>query len=255
MKKDKRTVNVTAKVSLETKRRLERIRDRYGFRSIYEIVQYLLSAFLRQADAEGEDLASQTDARTASLWEAARLFEGFENRRSRLVTTAPSPPPERRLREVVALFDVAGRRRHEVRRLTAREDGGFTCRTDAASALAALLRHLSPSAWNSLDTLARLAGTEPLRAMEAALRHAAAEAAEAAATRDVQAEFRAMEQAEMYGHSLQREVAFLTVHSMFHLLGYDHEAGGIEAVRMREKEEATLIQLGLPRTVSYTPDE
>ena len=66
---------------------------------------------------------------------------------------------------------------------------------------------------------------------------------------------RAMEQAEMYGHSLQREVAFFTVHSMFHLLGYDHEAGGIEAVRMREKEEATLIQLGLPRTVSYTPDE
>ena len=66
---------------------------------------------------------------------------------------------------------------------------------------------------------------------------------------------RAMEQAEMYGNSLQREVAFLTVHSMFHLLGYDHEAGGIEAVRMREKEEATLIQLGLPRTVSYTPDE
>ncbi len=66
---------------------------------------------------------------------------------------------------------------------------------------------------------------------------------------------RAMEQAELYGHSLQREVAFLTVHSMFHLLGYDHEAGGLEAVRMREKEEATLIQLGLPRTVSYTPEQ
>lgn len=58
-----------------------------------------------------------------------------------------------------------------------------------------------------------------------------------------------------YGHSLQREVAYLTVHSMFHLLGYDHEAGGLEAVRMREKEEATLIQLGLPRTVSYSVDQ
>ena len=34
---------------------------------------------------------------------------------------------------------------------------------------------------------------------------------------------RAMEQAELYGHPLQREVAFLTVHSMLHLLGYDHE--------------------------------
>ncbi len=63
---------------------------------------------------------------------------------------------------------------------------------------------------------------------------------------------RAVDQAALYGHSLQREVAFLTVHSMFHLLGYDHEGGGLEAVRMREKEEAVLIQLGLPRTVSYS---
>ena len=66
---------------------------------------------------------------------------------------------------------------------------------------------------------------------------------------------KAMEQAELYGHALQREVAFLTVHSMLHLLGYDHEAGGLEAVRMREKEEAVLVQLGLPRTVSYTTDD
>ena len=64
-----------------------------------------------------------------------------------------------------------------------------------------------------------------------------------------------MEQAELYGHSLQREVAYLTVHSMLHLLGYDHETSGLEAVRMREKEEAVLLQLGLPRTVSYTNDE
>ena len=66
---------------------------------------------------------------------------------------------------------------------------------------------------------------------------------------------RAMEQAELYGHSLQREVAYLTVHSMLHLLGYDHEGSGLEAVRMREREEAVLLQLGLPRTVSYTNDE
>lgn len=63
---------------------------------------------------------------------------------------------------------------------------------------------------------------------------------------------KAVEQARMYGHSLQREVGFLTVHSMLHLLGYDHENGGLEAMRMREKEEAVLLQLGLPRTVSYT---
>ncbi len=66
---------------------------------------------------------------------------------------------------------------------------------------------------------------------------------------------KAMAQAEMYNHSLQREVAYLTVHSMFHLLGYDHEKGGLQAVQMREKEETVLIKLGVPRTVSYTNPE
>ncbi len=61
----------------------------------------------------------------------------------------------------------------------------------------------------------------------------------------------AIVQAKTYGHSLQREIGFLTVHSMLHLLGYDHEAGGIEQVRMREKEEAILTQLGLKRHSSY----
>ena len=62
---------------------------------------------------------------------------------------------------------------------------------------------------------------------------------------------RAMEQAEEFGHSLQREVAFLTVHSMLHLLGYDHEQGGLEEVRMREKEETVLTQIGWKRDSSY----
>ena len=61
-----------------------------------------------------------------------------------------------------------------------------------------------------------------------------------------------MEQAEKYGHSRERELSYLVVHSVLHLLGYDHENGGLEAVRMREREEAVLQQLGLPRTVSYT---
>lgn len=62
---------------------------------------------------------------------------------------------------------------------------------------------------------------------------------------------KAMEQAKMYNHSLQREIGFLTVHSMLHLLGYDHEQGGIEEVRMREKEETVLTKIGLKRDNSY----
>ena len=62
---------------------------------------------------------------------------------------------------------------------------------------------------------------------------------------------KAMEQAKIYGHTLQRDIGFLTVHSMLHLLGYDHEAGGLEMVRMREKEESVLASLGLRRDASY----
>ena len=55
----------------------------------------------------------------------------------------------------------------------------------------------------------------------------------------------ALSQADLYGHGIEREVAFLTVHSMLHLLGYDHEKGGLEKTIMREKEEKVLDALGL----------
>ena len=66
---------------------------------------------------------------------------------------------------------------------------------------------------------------------------------------------RAVEQANMYGHSLEREMGFLTVHSMLHLLGYDHEQGGLEARIMREKEEAILNELGLSRDETFVTRE
>ena len=65
----------------------------------------------------------------------------------------------------------------------------------------------------------------------------------------------ALDQADRYGHTLQREIGFLTVHSLLHLLGYDHENGGLEAVKMREKEEAVLTNIGLKRNGSYYLDE
>lgn len=62
---------------------------------------------------------------------------------------------------------------------------------------------------------------------------------------------KAIEQADTYNHSLQREIGFLTVHSMLHLLGYDHECGGLEQDRMRSKEEEVLTKIGLKRDNSH----
>lgn len=66
---------------------------------------------------------------------------------------------------------------------------------------------------------------------------------------------KAVEQAKRYGHGLEREVGYLTAHSMLHLLGYDHEKGGLQKVRMREKEEQVMTELGLPSTSSYVLED
>ncbi len=60
---------------------------------------------------------------------------------------------------------------------------------------------------------------------------------------------RAVSQAKEYGHSLRREVGYLTIHSMLHLLGYDHLDEGPEKARMRAREEAIAATLrGMGRT-------
>lgn len=49
---------------------------------------------------------------------------------------------------------------------------------------------------------------------------------------------RAQAQAKEFGHSVRREIGYLTIHSMLHLLGYDHMDEGKEKAQMREREEA-----------------
>lgn len=56
---------------------------------------------------------------------------------------------------------------------------------------------------------------------------------------------RATAQAEEYGHSFQRETAFLCIHSMLHLLGYDHELGETEDADMRKRQREIIESIGL----------
>lgn len=57
---------------------------------------------------------------------------------------------------------------------------------------------------------------------------------------------RAREQAEQFGHSLEREWGFLVVHGFLHLLGYDHETPEEER-KMFQRQEEILLQVGLKR--------
>ena len=58
---------------------------------------------------------------------------------------------------------------------------------------------------------------------------------------------RASQQAEEFGHSLEREICYLTVHSVLHLLGYDHLDEGPMKAQMRAREESILESLGITR--------
>ena len=60
---------------------------------------------------------------------------------------------------------------------------------------------------------------------------------------------RAQEQAEEFGHSFEREVAFLTAHSMLHLLGYDHVDDAVGEKMMIEKQDMALNALGITRDI------
>ena len=58
---------------------------------------------------------------------------------------------------------------------------------------------------------------------------------------------KAKEQANEYGHSFMRELCFLATHSMFHLLGYDHEVSSEEEKIMFDKQSRVLKKLGITR--------
>ena len=60
---------------------------------------------------------------------------------------------------------------------------------------------------------------------------------------------RAIAQAKEFGHSTRREVGYLTIHSMLHLLGYDHLDEGAQKAQMRSREEAIAAGIrGMQRT-------
>ena len=62
---------------------------------------------------------------------------------------------------------------------------------------------------------------------------------------------RAQAQGEEYGHGSERELAYLAVHSILHLLGYDHLDEGPMKAQMRAREEAILSKLGITREQAW----
>lgn len=123
-------------------RRLERVREKFGFSSIYEILQTLLSAFLRYSDPGGEPYA----ALDQSVVHLAHIFEGLENDLTRSALCRPGHFAELRLESILAIYHVSGKQKRSVRAYHVKSDGTVTSSVNEGDALMRLLCAVSPAA-------------------------------------------------------------------------------------------------------------
>ena len=106
MKKDelKKCVSIQSKVSSTTAKRLDAIVERGKFESKYELLQYLITVFLKFADPENED----EDTEAKELEEFAKLFDGWDDYRNRIITTKPQGNRHLQLVDMVCIYSEVG---------------------------------------------------------------------------------------------------------------------------------------------------
>lgn len=136
----KKYVNIMSKLDEETARRLERIRDKFGFSSCYEIMQCLISAFLRYADPGGEPYA-QLDQSVVHL---SHIFEGLENDLTRAAVGKPGARGCLRLDDIIAIYSVQGSRKRTIRHYTIKADDSVCSSVNESAALDDVLAAVSP---------------------------------------------------------------------------------------------------------------
>ena len=107
-KKDelKKCVSIQSKVSPTTAKRLDAVVERGKFESKYELLQYLISVFLKFADPENED----EDTEGQELAEFARLFDGWDDYRNRIITTKPQGNRHLQLVDMVCIYSEVGKK-------------------------------------------------------------------------------------------------------------------------------------------------
>lgn len=134
-KRQLKFVSIQSKVSPETAERIDRIVKESGFESRYELMQYLLSAFLKYADREMEG--------SDEINEFAKIFEGYQNKKNRIITTKPGGNRRMKLVESINIFSETGRRGYVCKRIVLNGDKeSITSNTE--SAIRSVIRKLFP---------------------------------------------------------------------------------------------------------------
>ena len=119
--------------------------ERGKFESKYELLQYLISVFLRFADPENED----EDADAKELEEFAKLFDGWDDYRNRIITTKPQGNRHLQLTDMVCIYSEVGKKGYVGKKISFKATE--TKVTDnVGNVLEVILKKLYPSIYEKL---------------------------------------------------------------------------------------------------------
>lgn len=111
---DRKFVSIQSKVSPSTVKRLDGVVERGKFESKYELLQYLISVFLKFADPDNED----EDTETKEVVEFARMFEGWDDYRQRIITTKPQGNRSLRMTDIICIYSEIGKKGYVGKKIT-----------------------------------------------------------------------------------------------------------------------------------------
>lgn len=155
--RDKKSCMIQCKISAEAAEKIEEVVKRGGFASPYEFLQYLLSAFLRYADPENGNM----DDMAEELLDFAKIYEGWENKKNRIITTRPSGNRALKMTESISIFSELGRKGYVCKMISVK---GNDIRTTGsiAQALEVLLKKLHPKLAYQMADIGRNIGEDSL---------------------------------------------------------------------------------------------
>lgn len=155
--RDKKSCMIQCKISAEAAEKIEEVVKRGGFASPYEFLQYLLSAFLRYADPENGNM----DDMAEELLDFAKIYEGWENKKNRIITTRPSGNRALKMTESINIFSELGRKGYVCKMISVK---GNDIRTTGsiAQALEVLLKKLHPKLAYQMTDIGRNIGEDSL---------------------------------------------------------------------------------------------
>lgn len=153
-------ISIQSKVSGKTAARLEVLVKKYGFKSNYELLQYLLSAFLRFVDADHEE--AEQEKENMALMECGNMFAGWMEAQNRIITTAPSVTEKLELVKGIFIYHKAGKKGHVVKEVN-EGDSRIYVNYSVDHALDTLLRMLLPETYAKAKAVGASMGVKNVR--------------------------------------------------------------------------------------------